>query len=134
MKKIIALSLIVLLAVVSGCKTTKPASIESKARGIAYLVAAESLRQHPEWKPHFEAASAEFEVLSKTENINLLMINQLIGKLPYRELKGERAAIIVTAGVLFLQDDIGQISIDQPEQLRLASRGAHEGIEMALGL
>lgn len=136
MRKItsIAMAVVISLSGLTACKTVKPQSIENKARGIAYLVAAESLLQHPEWTPHFETASAQFEVLSKTENINILMINQLIARLPVKELKGKQAAIVVTAGVLFLQDDLGEISVDQPEQLRRAAKGAHEGIELALGL
>jgi hypothetical protein len=116
-----------------GCQTTPtPESIQSKAKGIAYLVTAESLLQHPEWKPHFEIASYEFQVLSTATNVDLALITQIVAQLPTQKLKGERAAIYLTVGTLFLEDELGQVALTQPEELRRAAVGIHQGIDLGL--
>lgn len=123
----------------AGCKslpTTEQQlqSLETKAKGITYIVTAESMIQHPEWKPHFEVASEELRILSTSTNIDLPMITAIVSKLPIKELKGQHAAIIITAGSIFLQDEVGQIKVNQPEGLRRVALGAHLGIELAFGL
>lgn len=116
-----------------GCRTTvTPESIQSKAKGIAYLVTAESLREHPEWTEHFKIASYEFKTLAATTNVTLQTITDIVTQLPTKKLKTERAQLYITVGTMFLQDDLGEIAVKQPEELRRAALGAHEGIEMAL--
>lgn len=135
-KSIIAIcSLLSALCFFSGCATRPtPQSIQNKSKGIAYLVTAESLIQHPDWKEHFKIASAEFQVLGTSTNVTLPMITEIVTQLPIKELKGERAAIYITVGTLFLQDDLGEVALTQPEELRRAALGIHEGIDLAVNL
>jgi hypothetical protein len=120
----------------AGCTTTAPTpqSIQSKAKGIAYLVTAESLLQHPEWKPHFEIASYELSTLATSTNVGLNEITAIVTQLPTKKLKGERVQIYLTVGALFLQDEVAELSLTQPEELRRAVQGASEGIDLALKL
>lgn len=118
----------------TGCKTTSPQSIQNKSKGIAYLVTAESLLQHPEWKPHFEIASFELATLATSTNVGLAEITAIVTQLPTKKLKGERVQIYLTVGTLFLQDELGELALTQPEELRRAVQGASEGIDLALKL
>jgi hypothetical protein len=121
-----------------GCKTggslPSAQSIQNKSKGIAYLVTAESLLQHPEWKPHFEIASFELSTLAASTNVGLNEITAIVTQLPTKKLKGERVQIYLTVGALFLQDELGELSLTQPEELRRAVQGASEGIDLALKL
>jgi len=131
----ILISTLCIVSALIGCATRPtPQSIQSKSKGIAYLVTAESLIQHPDWKEHFKIASAEFQVLGTSTNVTLPMITSIVTQLPIKELKGERAAIYITVGTLFLQDDLGEVALTQPEELRRAALGIHEGIDLGLGL
>lgn len=128
----VLLSVVALLSV-TGCKTTPtPESIQSKAKGIAYLVTAETLRERPNWKEHFRIASYEFEALAAATNVTLKTITDIVTQLPAKQLKSERAQMYITVGTLFLQDEISQIALTQPEELRRAVLGAHQGIDLAL--
>jgi len=118
-----------------GCKTAPtPQSIQNKAKGIAYLVTAESLLQHPEWKEYFQVASLEFATLGGSTNVGLPQITQIVSELPIKQLKGERAQIYITVGTMFLQDDLGEVGVSNPEQLMRAAQGIHEGIDLAVKL
>lgn len=120
----------------TGCSTpatVSPQSIQNKAKGIAYLVTAESLRQHPDWKEYFQVASLEFATLGESTNVTLPQITKIVSELPIKQLKGERAAIYITVGTLFLQDELGgNTELTQPEELRRAAIGIHEGIDLAI--
>ena len=121
----------------TGCKTTgtlTPQSIQNKAKGIAYLVTAESLLQHPEWKEYFQVASLEFATLGASTNVGLPQITQIISELPVKQLKGERAQIYLTVGTMFLQDDLGEVGVSNPAELMRAAQGIHEGIDLAVNL
>jgi hypothetical protein len=128
--------LVLFLLGLTGCKTggslPSAESIQSKAKGIAYLVTAETLRERPEWAEHFKIASYEFQTLAASTNVTLQSITAIVTQLPTKQLKGERVQIYLTVGALFLQDDLGEIALTQPEELRRAAQGAHEGIDMAL--
>jgi hypothetical protein len=133
---LIPLTIIPLTMLLLGCSTTAPSpqSIQNKAKGIAYLVTAESLLQHPEWKPHFEIASYELSTLATSTNVGLNEITAIVTQLPTKKLKGERVQIYLTVGALFLQDEVAELSLTQPEELRRAVQGASEGIDLALKL
>jgi hypothetical protein len=120
----------------TGCKTSalSPQSIQTKAKGIAYLITAETLIQHPQWSEHFKIASFELSTLAASTNVGLSEITAIVTQLPTKKLKGERVAIYLTVGQLFLQDELGEIALTQPEELRRAVLGASEGIDMALKL
>jgi hypothetical protein len=135
-KLILLCALCASVALFVGCKTTNltPQSIQAKAKGIAYLITAETLIQHPEWSEHFKIASFELSTLAASTNIGLSEITAIVTQLPTKKLKGERVAIYLTVGQLFLQDELGEIALTQPEELRRAVLGASEGIDLALKL
>lgn len=117
----------------TACKTTAtPDSIQNKAKGVTFWITAETLIQHPEWKEYFQVASLEFQTLSTSTNIGMPAIMEIVSQLPTKQLKGERAAIYLTVGTMFLKDEVSQIAVTQPEELRRAVLGAHEGIDLAL--
>lgn len=134
--KLAFLCLLSCLLLNSGCSTSAPTpqSIQNKAKGIAYLVTAESLLQHPNWQEHFEVASLEFQTLATSTNLGLAEITAILRELPVKELRGERAAIYITVGTLFLQDELGEVGVTNPTQLMHAARGIHEGIDLAVKL
>lgn len=126
-----------LLPFTTGCKTTPtftatPESLQAKANAIAFAVTAESLRQHPEWTEHFKIAAFEFETLAASTNVTVATITAIVAQLPTQKLQGERAAILISAGTLLLKDEISQIAIEQPAELRSVAKGIQQGIELGL--
>lgn len=134
LRRLTALVLLPLL-LFTGCKSAPaPQSIQNRAKGVAYLVTAEALLQHPEWRPGFATASDEFRMLGASTNVSLPVIAAIVQRLPVKELQGRHAAIVVTAATLFLQDSLGETALNQPEELRRAAQGIHEGIDLGLQL
>jgi hypothetical protein len=56
---------------------------------------------------------------------------EIVRRLPVDTLKSGDAALIIGAAVLFFEDELGRIQIENPEQLRAVVTGMIDGLNLA---
>lgn len=119
-----------------GCKSLpqdQTARIAGLAKVASYVGTAEALRSHPEWLPGFQVARDELTVLEAAEVIDYVTLIAIIQRLPVRELKGDRAILLITSATLLIQE-LGNpaIPLDQVPQLRPIVSAIRQGIDLGL--
>lgn len=134
MKSIKALFAIIGLCALAACSTMSPQTesrIRTSATIAAYIGTVETLRKHPEYRVGFETAAAELRVLEdgKIDTIKLL---EIVNRLPVKELKSDRAQMIITAATIVLADEIGATPIEKLDDLKPVVGAIREGIERGL--
>lgn len=135
MKKIFASLLLCALALnFPGCATAPQttARIASAGKVAAYVGTAEFLRAHPEARIGFEAARDSLRVLETSGHVDLAMLLAIVNRLPVKELRSERALIIVTAATILITDFGGALPLEQLDNLKPVARAIREGIELGL--
>lgn len=129
---IILLALCVLIP--TGCSTLNGQSPQLKSAALvaAYVGTAETLRAHPEYRAGFELAARELRVL-EDGNVDALKLMEIVQRLPVKELKSDRATIIITAATILLTDQIGATPIEKLNDLKPVVSAIRQGIEQGLG-
>ncbi len=117
----------VLLLLTPGCATfnnpTAVQRISSAAKVAAYVGTSEYIRQH-----HDSLAQIE-----QSETIDATLVLAILNQLPVKELKSERATVIITAATIIVNDYIGSIPADQTDKIRPLVKALREGIELGMG-
>ena len=131
--------LITLICSVTGCQTTIPsaqqklARYESIARLTAYTAAAVCMAERPTSKEAFiQTRNAVEQLISKEQIDPALLALTLFGNLPIRELQGDRAIIMISAGMLLCQESFGLTLVDTPEVAKAFGRGIVTGFTIAI--
>lgn len=125
-------SMIMALACFLGCQTTtEPRSLENKAKAVAWGATTKLLQKHPEWRPHFEQAKQDLVLLQASETIGIVEVLAVVNRLPVKELREGDMALIAAGTMMFFEDELGSIALDNPEQLRAVIRGMVRGLELA---
>lgn len=106
--------------------------LQSAALVAAYVGTAETLRAHPEYRTGFELAASELRVLEEG-NIDAIKLMNIVNRLPVKELKSDRATIIITAATILLTDQIGATPIEKLNDLKPVVSAIRQGIERGLG-
>jgi hypothetical protein len=124
MKKL-ALSLALIAVVLSaaiGCATVPGGKRDytPAVRQAAFLGTLFALREHPEWKPHFETAANQLETIAAAEKLDFALVLAIVGTLPVKELKSDDARIVITSAQLLLADYGGgpAVSLEQAAEAR----------------
>jgi len=118
----------------SGCVTTgNQQSLENKAKAIGWVATTKLLQDRPEWRPYFEIARDDLATLAKAETIDLFAVMEIVNRLPTDKLQSGDTALYVAGAMLFFEDELGSVALENPEQLRAAVTGLHAGLSRALG-
>jgi hypothetical protein len=132
MNKLILTALTSIL--LAGCQSiTKEQNILSSLKVASYLGTAISLSEHPEWKPKFEKAHGELLFIESLETIDFATILAIVNDLPVKELKSDKAIIIITGATIILSEYGKSIDIQNIEKLRPIAKALREGIALGLG-
>jgi len=117
----------------SGCAWLKAnkGKIEGKAKGVAYVVSAAILKDNPESRADFIQASADLKFVADTAVVDVTTVMAIINRLP--ALARGDTVIYVNGALIFFGDELSILSVENPEEVRLAAKGFYEGIDLALG-
>lgn len=127
---------LLLATVLAGCTTVGDPDIPRIALAVkeaATIGTSEAVRDHPEWRPHFEDVSNELELLEKQETITVGQLLEEINQLPVSELSSDRARLIM-ASARFTIAIAGwsDVELKQSEQVRPVIIALREGIDAGL--
>lgn len=136
MKKIPILFLSVALLLSPGCASlnnpTTAQRVQSAAKIAAYVGTTEYVRAHPETKPAFVIARDELRVLATAEALDFATLLAVINKLPVKEIKNERATMVITVAGLLLSDYAGSLPVDRLATLQPVAAAIASGIDLGL--
>lgn len=125
----------IIITTFTGCATNQADGqrVQTAAKLAAYVGTAEYLRGHPETRPAFVLAAQQLAVLESQEHIDLATLMAVVNQLPVKELKSERATLIVTAATILLSDYAGSLPVEQLDELKPLAKAIREGINLGLG-
>jgi len=120
-----------LLVAITGCALLQTDKIESRAKGIAFIVSAQLLKNNPQFDVPLAQASSDLKFIAAMEVVDATAMMAVISRLP--QLQSGDAAIYIQGALIIFQDDVGALAVSNPEEARLAAKGFAAGIDMALG-
>ncbi len=133
MKTLIILSAALLL---TSCATTKDEKIDriQKLSYIAsYVGTKAALLQNPEYRPAFELAYLNLNILVETKKIDDSTLRDILSKLPVKELKGDEAKIAIEGSTVLYDVTIGnKVSIEAQPFILAAATGIRDAMKIAL--
>lgn len=117
----------------TGCTIlSKPQSLENKATAVAWIASSELLKDRPDYRPAFDIAATDLEFLSQAETLSFAEIWAILDSLPVDQLQGRNAALYFGGAMLFFEDEIGTVAVENPEQARAIIRGLAAGLRRTL--
>lgn len=117
----------------TGCTTLPPAqSLQNKAAAVAWIAASELLQDRPDFRPAFEIAATDLEFLAQAETLSFAEMWAILDSLPVAELHGRNAALYFGGAMLFFEDELGTVAVENPEQARAIVRGLADGLRRAI--
>jgi hypothetical protein len=130
--KLLCCLMIVMIGSLGCASLTKPESLESKSKAVAWLATAKLTKDHPEWSPHFAQARDDLGILLAAETIDTATVLAIVNRLPVDELRGNDATLYIGGAVMFFEDELGRISIESPAERQAIVRGLIAGITLGL--
>lgn len=137
---LLAFGLCASMPAVVGCKTTATGERvpdTQKIAGIvkvaAYVGTSEGLKAHPEWRTGFETAAVALGTLETAETLDMADILAVVDKLPLKQLKSDKAVLLITSGTILLQELGGSIIPLDTSQLQPIAKALREGVQLGLG-
>lgn len=132
---------ITLIVGLTGCASTSGQSglspktksrIQSGVKLAAYVGTVETLRAYPQYRAGFELAARELKVL-ETGEVDTIKLLEIVNRLPVKELKSDRAQMIITSATILLADELGATPLEKLEDLKPVIASIREGVERGLG-
>lgn len=120
----------------SGCTTfsnpDSKAALLADLRDVAQVGTAIDLADNPKHREAFLLVLGELESIATMENATPLTLHQALLKLPIRQLKGEKAALYVTAANIILRRILNGKEVPIPSQVREVAAALAAGLRGAL--
>lgn len=126
----------------TGCDTTNgerkplltlnPQSLESKAEAITLIAATEVLRNNPKLRDEFAKGNADLKVIAENSGFGLTDLMEIVDRFPSDQLGQGNNAFYIKAGILFFKDEIGEVAVNQPEQVQFVARGMSRALDQVL--
>lgn len=130
---LLILCLLLILSTTFGCASRPtPASVENKSYAITRLVSAKVLAAHPDWRDEFTVARDDLKILEAAEAITITELLEIVKRLPVDELQDGDVALYIETGILFFSDELSQIAIKNPEEVRAAATGMRRALDKTL--
>jgi hypothetical protein len=134
MKTIIA-TIALTAFLLTGCASLQNPQTQSRIQtGVklaAYVGTVETLRQHPEYRAGFELALEQLKAM-ESGPIDTIALLDIVNRLPVKELRSDRAQMIITAGTILLNDEIGSLPLEKLNDLKPVIASIREGVERGL--
>jgi hypothetical protein len=141
----VLLAALCLCASFLGCGTTgngerkplislTPQSLENKSFAITRLVATKVLENNPapKYRAGLEIARDDLKVIAEDSAFGLADLMEVVNRLPEGALGKGDNAIYIETGVLFFTDEIGEVAVNQPEQVQFVARGMARALDQVL--
>jgi hypothetical protein len=125
-----SLVMFILLGCASMSQSQK-SRLQTAATLAAYVGTVETLRAHPEYRIGFETAVIELKALEEGK-IDTIKLMEIVNRLPVKELKSERATMIIGVATILLQDQLGTTPIEKLDDLKPVVAAIRAGIERGL--
>lgn len=117
----------------TGCTTlSQPQSLEKKATAVAWIASSELLKDRPDFRPAFEIAATDLEFLAQADTLSFAEMWAILDSLPVDQLHGRNAALYFGGAMLFFEDELGTVAVENPEQARAVVRGLAAGLRRTL--
>lgn len=124
------------LLLFTACSTTGSAPdltrIKTSAKLAAYVGSSEYLRARPETRPGFVLALEALKEIEAAPTVDLTMLLAVVNRLPTKDLRSERAQMLITSATILLSDFGGALPLERMAELRPVATAIREGIELAL--
>lgn len=131
------------LAILSGCALFSKTATEQQKANQIYLLSKDAanigtqaaLVEKPKLRPQFETAWSNLVVLTAQTNVPLTDLNSLLSTLPVKELKSQKAQLVIGAATLLFDSTVGsQVDISKAQPyVNAAATGVRDGMGTALG-
>lgn len=141
MKNLIASALI--LTLLSGCALFSKMATEQQKANQIYLLSKDAanigtqaaLVEKAKLRPQFETAYTNLLVLTAQTNVSLTDFSQILSTLPVKELKSQKAQLVIGAATLLFDTTVGsQVDISKAQPyVNAAATGVRDGMGTALG-
>ncbi len=123
------------ISLLTGCASIKknPATAERVSDHVAYDIAVVMLDSHPNWRPQFQKAHDDLQVLELQPAFDTIAVIEILQRLPVKELATPTARIGFDGAMLLVQL-IGNPTVNPADQeaLRVVVRGLRTGLERRL--
>lgn len=128
-------SILIALCLFTGCATnrTQNQRVASAAKVAAYVGTYEFLRDNPGARPHFVVARDALLTIEQSDHVDLATLLAIINQLPVKELRSDRAVLIITSATILLSDYAGALPVEQLDELKPIAKAIREGIDLGLG-
>jgi hypothetical protein len=124
------------LVTLPACRTLENpdtlARVQTAAKIAAFVGSAEYLHAHPEHRAGFESARAELLEFEASDTVDFATLLAVVQRLPVKEIKSERAQMIITVATIAISDVGGALPVERLSDLKPVARSIREGIELAL--
>lgn len=121
----------------TGCATTEVEKI-AQVRLLAYAAASigskEALQQNPTWRPHFETALTNLDLLIADGHVTGALLHQIVASLPVKELKSDAARIAIEGATVLYDATVGnKVNLEAQPYVLAATLGIRDGLKVGLG-
>ena len=119
---------------ITGCATSPQTQqrAQTAAKLAAYVGGSEYLRAHPETRPAFVLARDQLKAIEQAETVDLTTLLAIVNQLPVKELKSDRAQMLVTAATIILADYAGALPLEKLNDLKPVAQAIREGLDLVL--
>jgi len=131
---ILTLTFTIPLAMTTGCASIPGTALNkvlNKSKGVAFIITAELIKKHPEYRDGFMQASADLKFVAETDVVDVNTVMAIINRLP--KLQEGDAAIYVSGLLIVFTDELSALAVKNPEEVRQAAKGLYQGIDLGLG-
>lgn len=134
---LLTLTLIISIPVLfTGCATSgQPVTVKDFTPAIktaAMIGTAVSLNEHPEWRPAFNEALADLQIIEGSATIDFNTLFEIVNRLPVKQLKSSNAQLAIAGGTILLSEYASRIDLSQAEKIRPVVSALRAGIELGL--
>jgi hypothetical protein len=127
----------------SGCAFLRGDSTSQQkagdVRNLCYAAASvgtqEALLQEPSWRPRFESAALDLDILLANKTVTGILLRQVVAQLPVKELKSPQAKVAIDAATMLFDSTAGtSVNIESQPYLVAAATGLRDGMKAALSV
>jgi len=109
--------------------------LQNTVYAVASITTSIALVDHPEWKPKFESAYRNLDLLLRSQTVTGELLRQILAGLPVRELKSEKARIAIEGATMLFDMSVGTgVSLEEAHYVLAAATGLRDGLKAGLGL
>ena len=122
---------------IAGCATTTQDKL-SRVQNLSYAAASLgtqiALIQNPAYRPAFELAYSNLDMLVRTKEVTGAALRMVLASLPVKELKSDKARIMIEDATFLFDMTVGtKLNIEAQPFVLAAATGIRDGLRVGLG-